>query len=176
MNINCCYGISSECDNFQHVLMMDYDGISLNTVKEHLKYIQKDYDLSDIYIIKSKHGYNAISLDKMQLSIIYHLGISVFSPTDRNFFKYGFERQYYVLRFDNDKELVEILKNNSSKYEKSLAHKLFLEFFFNMKINCNNLGHNTKLKIIQYPSYKNGFHSVPKNVDGYIDDLKRWKQ
>ena len=89
------------------------------------------------------------------------------SPADRDFFVYGFKRQYYVLRFDIDKRLVCILCNDSKKYTKSFAHKLFLEWFFDIVIRDSNFDDNDRIDIIQYPSRKNGFHYVSKELPSY---------
>ena len=173
--VKCCYGISSNCnDKPYHVFMADYDNLSLNAVKKHLLFVQQDYNLSDIYVIKSTNGFNAICLDKLPLTIIYDIGTNVFSPCDRDFFKYGYGRKYFTLRFDNDKELECILDNRSTKYEKSFAHKEFLEWYFNIKIRCKPLDSNESLDIIQYPSSKNGFHYMPIDLpENYVQSLKR---
>jgi len=158
--IKVCYGISSKADdNHGHVFMMDFDGISFKNVKEYLLHIQKQINLSDIYIIKSTNGYNAISLDVLSLSMIYNTGMDIQSPADKKFFVYGFERGYYTLRFGDDKKLVHVLHRSNDK-EKSLAHKLFLEWFFDIEINALNLNDYRNIKIIQYRSEKHGFHKM----------------
>ena len=169
--LKCCYGISSRCDTHEHIFMIDYDGITLEEVKKHLKFVQEDYKLSDIYIMSSTHGFNAICLDKLPLSIIYNIGISVFSPACRDFFKYGFKREYYVLRFDNDKDLVCILPGNGIR-DKSTPHKEFLEMFFNFKIKGENFDENKILTVIQYPSKKNGYHIIEK-MEHYVYDKRQ---
>ena len=117
-NLMCCYGLSSKIGSelMDNIFMIDYDNLVLEAVTNHLRFIQKDYNLSDIYIIESSNGFNALSLDIMNLTIIYNIGIDVFSPADRDFFKYGYKRGYYVLRFDNDKRLVKILESDNKKY------------------------------------------------------------
>jgi len=158
-----CYGITSETDDrLNHVFMMDFDGIGLQTVKDYLNEIQVDNNLSDIYIIESTNGYNAISLDKLPQSLIYNWGNYAYSPADRQFLKIGFERGYFVLRFGHDKKLVETLINASNVYEKSLAHKKFLEWFFDIKIICAPLDTNKKINLIRYPSEKHGYHILNK--------------
>jgi len=161
--IKVCYGISSQAgESDNHIFMSDYDGYSLESVVNHLRPIQKEFNLSDIFIIESTNGFNALSLDLLPNSLIYMIGSDVYSIADHKFFKYGFDRGYYTLRFDKDKKLVRILRNNSMKYKKSLAHKLFLEWFFDIKIDGsnNNFDDNKKIRIIQYRSEKHGFHSV----------------
>lgn len=175
----CCYGVSSKADenNLDHVFMLDFDNCLYASVVNELLGLQKEYGLSDIYIIESTNGYNAISLDILSLSIIYNIGHDVLSLCDKNFIHYGFERGYYTLRFDRDKKLKKILKNDSKKYKKSLAHKLFLEWFFEIKIdfdNCFNC--YSKIKLIQFPSNKNGYHLQEKLLPDYFEVFKHDKQ
>lgn len=175
--LKCCYGISSKCGYNKatdHVFMMDYDIKNIYDVVEHLKNIQKEYNLSDIYVISSSNGYNAISLDIIGLPIIYCIGIDICSPTDKKFTTIGYHRGYYTLRFDRDKEIVDILKNRSNKYYKSLAHKQFLEFFFNIEINNNHtFNENEMLDIIQYHSNKNGYHIIERDFDIYEKRIRK---
>lgn len=166
--VKCCYGISSKVNDFDHVFMIDYDHIELKDVLQHVTLIQKEYNLSDMYIIKSTNGFNVISLDMIHPSLIYNIGVDVHSPADRNFFKYGFKRGYYVLRFDKDKELVGIVTNKCQVYEKSLAHKKFLEWFFSILIHDDNFNEEDKIDIIQYPSNKDGFHLVDREIPPYL--------
>jgi hypothetical protein len=172
-NFKCCYGISSKTDA-GNILMFDYDQKDLYNFRQYLLYIQKSYNLSNIYIMSSKHGYNAICLDVMPLYIIYNIGIDILSPCDKNFFKYGYRRGYFTLRFDIDKKLIEILKSENRLYEMSIGHKLFLEWFFSIKIeNCNKFNYSSKITIIQYPSNKNGYHSIDKELPDYLEVLKK---
>jgi len=168
VQVKVCYGISSKIDRYNHVVMLDYDNVDLKDVLQHVITMQKQYDLSDFYIIKSTHGYNVMCLDMLPLSLIYSIGVAVESPADRDFFRYGFERRYFTLRFDCDKQLLGIIPNNSKKYTKSLAHKKFLEFYFDILIHDSNFDDSDKLDIIQYPSDKNGYHLVDKTLPSYL--------
>jgi len=167
--LKCCYGISSYVDKNKHVFMIDYDNVKLEDVISHLRYVMERFKLSKVFVIKSTHGYNAISLNVLPLYIIYQIGMEINSIADRDFFKYGYGRRYYVLRFDKDKKLVKVLKSRDKNiYDNSLAHKMFLEWFFNIKIEIDNsFLNNTKLDIIQYPSKKNGYHKVSKSFPSY---------
>jgi hypothetical protein len=167
--LKCCYGISSKVNQFEHIFMLDYDHVDIKDVTEHLIGLQKEYGLSDFYLIKSTNGFNAICLDCLPISLIYNIGIRVDCPGDRNFFKYGFERSYYTMRMDKDKKLLAIIRNNNCFYDKSLQHKLFLEWFFDIKIEGNRFIDGDKLSIIQYPSNKNGYHLQDKEVLSIYD-------
>lgn len=167
--LKCCYGISSKVDRYHHVFMIDYDNISLKDVLEHLIYIQKKFGLSDFYVIESTHGYNAICLDCMPISLIYNIGIQVDSPGDRKFFKIGLKQDFYTLRFDNDKKLVSILRSKNCFYEKSFQHKKFLEWFFDIDIPDSNFIDKDGLTVIQYHSNKNGYHLVDCVKEDYYE-------
>lgn len=158
--LKCCYGISSSAGLDEHVFVTDIDGYSKESVIGYLLYLQHgDLDLSDIYVIKTEHGYNAISCDIMPLKRIYEIGNEVLSIADREFFKYGYKRGYYTIRFGADKELTMILPNKSNRYVKSNAHANFLEWFFHIKIPRDERFNCMKtIKVIQYTSEKNGHH------------------
>lgn len=152
------------------MLMYDFDGVSLATVKTFIEHIQKEYGLDEFYIIQSTHGYNAICINKIAFGLIYSIGNSVFSPADRDFLRLANRRGYYTIRFDSDKKLVETMKNNSNKYDKSLAHALFLEWFFDIKIKREKtFDENTDLIIVQYSSQKNGYHT--QFIEDYVTEL-----
>lgn len=169
--LKCCYGISSFVSPVEHVFFIDYDNVRFKQVVDHINYMQKEFSLGDFYVIQSSNGFNAVCLDMLPSSLIYHIGINIFSPADKNYFKYGFERGYYTLRFDSDKHLVATISNNNKKYRKSLAHKKFLEFFFDIVIPDGNFDTNMKLSIIQFPSGKNGYHIQDKIIPDYFERL-----
>lgn len=157
--IDCCYGISSLVPNDgKHIFMIDYDHVSFYSIVEDLHRIQAVYGLSDIYVIESTNGYNALSFDKLPLKLNYEIGIQSIL-TDRDFVLYGFDRGYYTLRFDKDKKLERVLPTTFNKFPKSNAHREFMEWFFKKDIKKDSLfDDNKKLDIIQYPSDKNGYH------------------
>ena len=170
----CCYGISSKAsvDN-QHVLFLDYDTKNLHNIVEHLHYLQEEYGLSDIYVIGSTNGFNAVCLDVLPLSVCYAIGTDILSPCDRDFFKYAFNRGYFTLRFDCDKELRFILESDNRKHERSLAHKKFLEWFFSIEIkDDSSFNGYTKIDFIQFPSSKNGYHLVEKNLPSNLKVMR----
>lgn len=173
--LKCCYGISSRCENHEHILMFDYDNIEKDQIIKHLKKLQKEYGFSNFYLITTTNGYNAICLDKLVFGLIYSLGMDVSSPADRQFFKIANARGYYTLRFDIDKRLDMILGSSNKKYDKSLAHKLFLEWFFDTNIkNDKTFDENKNLILVQYPSLKNGYHA--QKLEDYVTELKITKK
>jgi hypothetical protein len=166
-----CYGIASQVggkipikpeDPHQeqsHVVFFDYDVEDRETFTTWLRYVQDIYHLSDIYLIKSTTGFNALSLDIMSIPEIKRIGTDILSPCDRKFFSLNSERGYYTLRMDGgEKHLTEILYAEG-RYPKSRAHKNFLEWFFEIKIIDDIWFDNGEWPaIIKYASAKNGYH------------------
>lgn len=173
----CCYGISSKADeNGGNALFLDYDKVTLETTLEHIEYLQDEYHLGNVYLIKSTNGFNAICLDVIPLSLCYAIGNDVISPCDRNFFKYGFERGYYTLRFDCSKQFLTIVRSSNSWYLKSLAHKNFLNWFFDPDLvimDDGRFNNYSKVNLVQFPSDKDGYHLVDKVIPSYFDILKK---
>ena len=168
-----CYGIASQVGGKipitdgdlryakYHVLFFDYDFEDGKVFIEWLKYLQDEYRLSDIYIIKSLHGFNAVCLDIMSLAEIKRLGTDILSPCDRQFFELNSSRGYYTLRFDGlDKSLYEILPAEG-RLPKSRAHKNFLEWFFEPDLKILDdiwFDEGQWPAVIKYASVKNGYH------------------
>ena len=155
-----CYGISSITKDNQHIFMIDYDTHNLNKIRSSLINIQYDFDLSDIYILKTTNGYNAFSMDKLGHSLLYMIGVNT-PLADRRFFDYGFKKGYYVLRIDgNDKEIVDIMTNPSHKYEKSTAHAIFFKHTLGIRVDATlNYDNHTECDIIGYRSMRHGYHN-----------------
>jgi len=181
-DFRCCYGISSKgnAEN-HHVLFMDYDNLEYENVVEHIQYIQHEYNLGDVYLIESLHkndlrdrnSFNAICLDVLPLAECHRILADIVSPVDRDFTKYGFERGYYTLRFDKDKEFLGIIRSDNGNREKSLAHKKFLEWFFDIEIPISKLFNNYDVvQLVQFPSIKNGYHIVDKEIPSYFNILR----
>ena len=157
-----CYGISSATNDNKHVFMADYDTSNFKLVIKDLLRIQNDYHLSHIFVIGSTNGYNAISLDKLTLKAIYDICLSS-KYIDKEFGYFNYKRKYYTLRFDNDKTLDNMLFGLDNNYQKSNAHRLFLNWFFKMNLSKNslpNFDNETNIEIIQYYSKKHGYHII----------------
>jgi hypothetical protein len=176
--LKCCYGITSKANENEiqgHCLFLDYDKKDRACVIEHLNYIQYEYHLSDIFVIKSTNGFNAVVLDVLPLAECLRIMIDVSSPIDRDFATYGFNRGYYTLRFGSDKELFMIIPSAKRSYERSLAHKKFLEFFFGIQIKDDGSFNDfTKLGIIQFPSDKDGYHYTGRVIPDYFDLYRKY--
>lgn len=172
----CCYGISSKADeDGGNALFLDYDKISLDDTIKHIRYMQNEYYLGDVYVIKSTNGFNALCLDVIPLSMCHAIGRDIMSPVDRNFVRYGYDRGYYTLRFDSSKEFLTVVRASKNKYPRSLAHRNFLNWFFSPDLVIpldDTFNEYTKVNIVQFPSNKDGYHLVDKDIPSYFDVLK----
>jgi hypothetical protein len=142
-----------------HAMFFDYDLDDIKPFKDWLLQIQDDLHLSDIYLIKSSSGANAICLDIMPLMEIKRIGTDISSPCDRKYFELNAQRGYYTLRFNGaDKTLAEVLPAEG-RLPKSRAHKYFLEWFFSIKI-IDDIWYDEGSwpAIIKFASAKHGYH------------------
>jgi hypothetical protein len=171
--IKYCYGIASQVggtiplkpeDKKQvdhHVAFFDYDLEDPLCFIGWLRTIQEEHYMSDIYVLKSAHGFNAVCLDIMSLAEIRRIGEDILSPCDRKFFAINAERGYYTLRFCGvDKKLYKVLYAEG-RSAKSRAHKNFLEWFFEHKLRIiDDIWFDEGIwpAIIRYASAKNGYH------------------
>lgn len=150
------FGITNQTgDNF-YLPFFDYDSNDLLSIMIELEEIQKDYKLSNIYILKSTNGYNAFSLDKVSMNTLK----SIYSESyliDKTFVKWGLSRGFITLRMGEDKKLIHVLTSNSSTYVKSLPHKKFFSEVMNFDIEDSKCFDNKKLITISaFPSNKHG--------------------
>lgn len=141
----------------------DYDIEDLPNIVLELMSIQKEFNLSNIYLLKSSNGYNAFSLDKLFFNVIN----DIFESTefvDNDFIKWGLNRGFLTLRMGEDKKIISVLvsKSKNINYKKSLPHKKFfneiMEFDIKDDINFDN---ESKIIITMFPSNK---HGVKKGV------------
>ena len=161
-----CYGISSLTQDNKHIFMADFDNITARDVIKELLKLQNDYDLSHVFVIKSRHGFNAICLDKLKLKQVYEICKSS-DLIDKDFTYYNYVRRYYTLRFDRDKSLYSILHGFFNNTIQSNAHRKFLEFFFDIEYNPSYYIFDkfTKIDVIKYNSDKSGYHKETLYLD-----------
>ena len=156
-----CFGMTNLTSDGYFIPFFDYDDVSLRIVIEELSFLQESYHLSDIYIIKSSNGYNALSLDKISWEILIQI-MRESERADVSFKKLAIERRFFVLRIGKDKKIVEILKG-FSEYKKSLSHALALKCFYNLPIPLeDNFDDNTIMRMYLYKSAKDGYLRVMK--------------
>jgi hypothetical protein len=119
--------------------------------------IQKKYALSNIHIIESTNGYNALSFDKLNFNELKKI-MTDLKYIDKTFVEWGFKRGFFTLRMGKDKKYLNVLINNSNTYIKSNPHKTFLTkvMLFPIKDNLN-FDNEKEITITMFPSNKHGF-------------------
>lgn len=151
------FGITNQCKDDHLIPFFDYDDINISTVRMELDFLQKVFDLSNIYIMESTNGYNAFSFDKLTFDILK----SIYNKSkyiDKDFIKYGLQRGFMTLRLGNDKKLVDILKTNNRIYLKSSSHKKFFNDIMRFHIvDLINFDNEKIITITMFPSNKHGF-------------------
>jgi hypothetical protein len=160
-NLKTCFGINSSCDDGKHVLFFDYDIKNLNVVCSELEYIQKLFNLSEIYIIFTDNGFNAFCFDKFLFKDV----LVIYSKCEiicEDFVKYCTKRGYFTLRMSKDKELVWIIKSNSCIHKKSNAHRIFFRDVMKYHFNDSDNFDNSKNIILE--SYSSNKHGYDLNV------------
>lgn len=155
-----CFGMTNLTADGYFIPFLDYDDISLKRVELELLEIQNKFNLSDIYVLRSTNGYNALSLDKLPYNVMISL-INYSKLVDKIFRKVAIERGYFTLRIGIDKKLIVVLKSETKLYEKSNSHLLALEKFYDITVlNKEKTDKNTMLRIDLFSSDKYGFLEV----------------
>jgi len=145
--------ISSKCEDTYHVLFWDFDNIDKYYVLRSLSQIQNFHELGEIYLIQSKHGYNAFCLDKFWLNEAYNI-LFYTRWNDFNHVRIGFKSDSWALKLNDDKKLIMRLTITDKYFRRkqSLAHYKFFDKFFNYKdLNITN---PDSYENIQLESYK----------------------
>lgn len=159
-----CFGITNICEDGFFVPFFDYDNIEYKYVFTELFKIQRDFKLSDIYIIKSNNGFNAICLDKLafnELELLYSECVNMCN----DYVKLGLKRGFLTLRIGKDKKLFTVIDSIfKNGYTKSKPHAIALSLFYDTKINMSNnhFDNHTCLRFKAYRSAKDGFLEVDK--------------
>jgi len=163
-NSKVCFGICSNTSDGKHIIMFDYDDISLNDVKNDIIAIQKKFNLSAFYVLSSDNGYNAFCLSKKSISEIKEI-YNFSKHLDPLYIKLSFEKRgYFVLRMSGNKKLILTIVTNINKDIISFAHYKFFKDI--MRFNLLEFNHDiyipyhdnlTTFRIIGYKSVKHGF-------------------
>jgi len=126
-------GFNSITTDNKHIILWDFDNNSLKDVTECLIEIQKYFNLSNIYIISSRNGYNAVCLDKyIKDKIFWIKSLTILS--DKTHDVIGYKRNGWVLRMGKDKKIEQILLGKQRACPKSNAHRILVETLFDIKI------------------------------------------
>lgn len=151
------YGITSKCNDGNHVFMSDIDeNIPLENIINILQDMSRCYLLNKLFVLKSTNGYNIIGLDKISLKLIYLIN-KRYPSIDQQYNELQYNnRGFYTIRMDNDKKLI---YEHSGKpiYVCSNAHRRFLNDHFNINIpNGKNYDDSMVLTIIRFKNKKHG--------------------
>lgn len=159
--LNTVFGIKSITDDNKHILLLDFDisHFYYPELKSYLMQLQKDYMLSDFYILKTKNGFNAFTLDKLEKELCYNI-MCENGIVDIRYAYLGFKRGYWVLRMSEKKEYLTILQTNNRPicfYDKSFPHyKFFIEIMFYPIIKDNSFDDLESISFVAYQSHKHG--------------------
>jgi hypothetical protein len=92
-------GVNSRLSDGDHIIMWDFDDVELCLVAATLKWVQKHFELPNIYIMNTgtQDHYIAYCFERC----CWHKSVAVVAETnfvDPNFFKYGVYRERWTLR------------------------------------------------------------------------------
>ena len=150
-------GFNSITTDKRHIILWDFDTDSLKDIVECLIEIQKYFMLSNIFIISSRHGYNAICLDKYTKDKVFNIK-SLTMLSDKKHDVIGYKRNGWVLRIGDDKKIETVLLSIQQYYPKSNAHRKLLENLFDIEI-CETYAFDNSTKIL-FEKYKRKEKSV----------------
>lgn len=92
-------GVNSRLSDDRHIIMWDFDDVTLYQVVTALKYAQHYHTLSTIYVLETKAGTNFIAYCFKAKTFREVCYVIVDTPlVDWNFFKYGVYRGRFTLR------------------------------------------------------------------------------
>jgi len=130
-------GYSSITQDGKHIILWDFDSNELNEVTECLMHIQKYFALSNIYLLSSRHGYNAVCFDKYHKDKVFFIkSLTVLSDKIHDII--GYKRNGWVLRIGDDKKIETVLLSKQRFFSKSNAHRLLFERLFDINIVKTN--------------------------------------
>jgi len=99
-------GVNSNLEDGNHVLMWDFDDLSLEAVKQNLKVIQVRYCLSDIHIIRSRepNNYWAYCFTRVEWRRACEI-LTQTAGVDWQFIRFGIFRNRFTLRVTPKNEM-----------------------------------------------------------------------
>ena len=157
-----CFGISSITHDNKHIVVIDsdIDHCEIGKFFSMCKMMQHDFKLSTMYIIKSEHGFNAFTLDKIELEFLTNM-LYNYDIIDELFIYFNDNRGYYTLRWGSDKELCMIICSQYNIHEKSNAHRLLFNHVLDIPIKKDIYFDNLSLfEIIAYENEKHGWANL----------------
>ena len=148
------HGYSSRTEKGRYVLFHDYDNLELDSIISELKYLQKQFKLSNYYLFKldRENSFHAVCIDTFALNQAYE--IQKETSCDLAFIHSikNLQTREWILRIGKKgnrqpPQFLTVIKNPFDEREKSSAHKEFLikfgvpkEYFSGAKWDkCKNL-------------------------------------
>lgn len=129
--------IKSICEDGRHIIFWDFDGVNYNQVFNSLLDIQRLYNLSDIWIIKTNNGFNAVCFAKFDINKVYEIKNNT-KYDDYYHIIWGYRGCGWCLRLGNDKFVIEKLPSDNL-IEGSYSHYAFFNNFFPLLTAENEL-------------------------------------
>ena len=157
------FGIISTCEDNSHIFMCDTDHkdnphITLELFTNIINNIIDEYNLSNVFIVESTNGYNAYSLDKIPLRLLYEINKSYPNVLDQTYNELMYTRRgFYVLRIGHDKKIVDILSSPHDIYKRSNAHRIFFNSVFGLHVDrYHSFDDFERFRIIRFLNNKHG--------------------
>lgn len=143
--------ISSETEDKYHVLFWDFDNIKTYDILKSLSKTQHYNGLGVIFIIQSKHGFNAVCLDRFTLKEAFNI-LDHTKYNDYFHTHIGYSSESWSLRTGGDKKYWRCLYPTDSykNHVGSMAHKLFMESYFDLDIRIGEYDQFKKLRTESY--------------------------
>lgn len=145
-------GLSSICQDGKHILIWDFDQIKYYDVCKALSKIQSIHGLGIIYIFKSKHGFNAMCLDKLDFKEAHNIKLYT-RFSDYQHTRIGYYVGSWCLKIDDTKQFVAYMSYTDTWKNRiqSNAHKDFIAKQFKIDVFNGEFDTNTK---VMFESYK----------------------
>ena len=145
-NISYRIGVSSECEDGDHILMMDFDidHKEIGPLYLHAGKVQDKYRLPDMYFFKTKNGFHIYCVAKLSLENIKRIYDEFIDYRDNKHFEFGdVVCKRYVLRVGDEIEYYMMHGGYRGYYHLSTAHILLLHVVYGVpfknKLNYDGL-------------------------------------
>lgn len=128
-------GFGNRCHDGRYVLFLDYDETPLEWIDEEIVLLQTLFRLGNAYVFATKHGFHVVFLEKhLLLDIIDMMKVTSCDAQYKDIPLY-YGRRVWILRTTNkrnEKICYVGVKKHVCNYERSLAHKAYLQTFFDI--------------------------------------------
>jgi len=147
-------GVTSRCfdkkgkPDGKHIIMWDLDSdiCTLDKAKETLIWVQKKYDLSNIYLTSDKEGsYRAWCFSRVSEKTLYHILVDSLDAIDFLFFYHTVKRRASTLRTSSkagrvSQTCIGILRSYFAPFPKGIVERVIYETGFDKKGTSLELG------------------------------------